>query len=96
MQDSKSFLAALFDFSFSEFITIKLIKILYVIGIIIAGIAALFIIGGAFTTSFWAGLLSLIISPIIFLLYVLIIRIWLELIIVLFKIADNTKNIAEK
>jgi hypothetical protein len=96
MQDSKSFLAALFDFSFSEFITVKLIKILYVIGIIIAGIAALIMIGGGFRASFFAGLLALIISPIVFLLYILVIRIWLELIIVLFKIADNTKNIAEK
>ena len=96
MQDGKSFLAALFDFSFSEFITIKLIKILYVVGMIMAGIGALFMIGGGFRASFFAGLLALIISPIVFLLYVLVIRIWLELIIVLFKIADNTKIIAQK
>lgn len=96
MQESKSFLSALFDFSFSEFITIKIIKVLYVIGIILAGIAALFMIGGGFGTSFFAGILALIISPIIFLLYVLVVRIWLELIIVLFKIADNTKIMAEK
>ncbi|KQC08308.1 MAG: hypothetical protein APR54_00480 [Candidatus Cloacimonas sp. SDB] len=96
MVENKSFLAALFDVSFSEFITTKLIKIIFVIGIVIAAIVALFFIIGAFVSSFWAGLGSLIISPIIFLIYVLIIRIWLELIIVIFKIAENSKIVAEK
>jgi hypothetical protein len=96
MVENKSFLAALFDVSFSEFITTKLIKIIFVIGIVIAAIVALFFVIGAFVSSFWAGLGSLIISPLIFLIYVLIIRIWLELIIVIFKIAENSKIVAEK
>jgi len=50
MVESKSFLAALFDVSFSEFITTKLIKIIFVIGIVIAAIVALFFVIGAFVS----------------------------------------------
>ncbi len=96
MQEKKGFLGALFDFSFSEFITIKLIKILYILGIIFSTIVAIIFIVSGFNISTGVGIIFLILSPIIFLLYVILIRIWLEIIIVVFKIAENTKKLAEK
>ena len=96
MQEKKGFLGALFDFSFSEFITIKLIKILYILGIIFSTIVAIIFIVSGFNISTGVGIIFLILSPIIFLLYVILIRIWLEIIIVVFKIAENTKQLAEK
>jgi len=96
MQEKKGFLGALFDFSFSEFITIKLIKILYILGIIFSTIVAIIFIVSGFNISTGVGIIFLILSPIIFLLYVILIRIWLEIIIVIFKIAENTKQLAEK
>ena len=96
MQEKKGFLGALFDFSFSEFITIKLIQVLFIIGIIFSAIVALIFIVSGFNISSGAGILFLILSPIIFVLYVILIRIWLEIIIVIFKIAENTKKLAEK
>ena len=96
MEEKKGFLGALFDFSFSNFITIELIKILYILGIIFSGIIAIMVIVSGFNISAGAGIIFLILSPVIFLLYVILIRIWLEIIIVIFKIADNTKQMAEK
>jgi len=96
MQEKKGFLGALFDFSFSEFITIKLIKILYILGIIFSTIVAIVFIVSGFNISTGVGIIFLILSPLIFLLYVILIRIWLEIIIVIFKIAENTKQLAEK
>ncbi len=96
MQEKKGFLGALFDFSFSEFITIKLIRILYILGIIFSTIVAIIFIVSGFNISTGVGIIFLILSPIIFLLYVILIRIWLEIIIVVFKIAENTKKLAEK
>lgn len=96
MQEKKGFLGALFDFSFSEFITTKLIQILFIIGIIFSAIVALIFIVSGFNLSSGIGILFLILSPIIFVLYVILIRIWLEIIIVIFKIAENTKKLAEK
>lgn len=96
MENNKSFFSTLFDFSFSEFVTIKIVKILFIIGIILALIGAITFIVAGFNLSTVAGIVFLLISPIIFLLYVLFIRVWLEIIIVIFRIADNTKIMAEK
>lgn len=44
-----------------------------------------------FSINFWgARILIVLLSPVVFFLYVLISRIWLELIIVVFRIAENT------
>ena len=96
MEEQKGFLGALFDFSFSDFITLKLIKILYILGIIFSGIATIMWIVSGFNISAGAGIIFLILSPLIFLLYVILIRVCLEIIIVIFKISENTKQMAEK
>ena len=91
-----NFLSALFDFSFSEFVTTKIIKILYGIFIVLAGIAALVAIIVGFIDSAGQGILMLILSPLVFLLYVIMARVWLELVIVIFRIAENVGEIAER
>jgi len=99
--DRKGFFGALFDFTFSEFITTKIIKILYGIALVIAGIGTLGMIvsafsGGPFSRgSVGLGILVLILSPIIFLVYAILSRVWLEFIIVIFRIAENTGEIAK-
>ncbi|MBN1357011.1 DUF4282 domain-containing protein [bacterium] len=53
-------------FRFSEFITIKLIKFLYILGMIISLVAAIGIIIAGFGNSMPAGIVFLILSPIVF------------------------------
>jgi hypothetical protein len=96
MEMQKGFFASLFDFSFTEFITIKIIKILYGIIIVLAGIFVLFFIVTGFRASAAMGILYIILSPLVFFLYVIIARVWLEIVIVIFRIEDNTKKMAEK
>ena len=91
-----NFLSALFDFSFSEFVTTKIIKILYGILIALAVVAAFVAIIAGFIDSAWQGILMLILSPFLFLLYVIMARVWLELVIVIFRIAENVGEIAER
>ncbi len=90
-----SLFASLFDMSFSEFITIRLIKVLYIIGIIVAVIIGLGMIITGFSNGAGTGLLFLLLSPVIILLYILALRIWLELIIVVFRIAENTSQLVK-
>lgn len=94
--EPKGFFSSLFDFSFSEFIVLKIISLLFIIGLAISAIITIMILASAFATSTIAGIITLILSPIIFLIQVIIVRIYLELIIVVFKIAENTKDIAAK
>ncbi len=91
----KGFLAGLFDMSFSEFVTIRLIKVLYIIGIIGAVFAGLLFIVGGFSNGAGTGILFLLLSPILVGIYILMVRIWLELIIVVFRIAENTSQLVK-
>ncbi len=92
--EQKGFFGKLFDLSFSEFITISIIKVLYVIAIIGSAIGAVVLLIGGFTKGVGAAIVGIILAPLVFLLYVLMARVWMELIIVLFKIADNTGKMA--
>ena len=79
----KGFFGALFDLSFASFVTTKIIKVLYVIGIVVGGITALAYVIVAFTASPVLGLVTLVIfAPIAFLLYVIYTRVFLELVMV--------------
>lgn len=91
----KGFFASLFDMSFSDFVTIRIIKFLYILGIILAGIAGLVFIVSGFANGIGTGILFLLLSPFIVLVYILMTRIWLELIIVVFRIAENTSQLVK-
>lgn len=89
----QGFLASLFDFSFQEFITTRIVKVLFVLGIIASGLWAIVFLltglsqGGAFAFG------ALIGAPLGFLMIVLGTRVWLELIIVVFRVADHTAEL---
>jgi hypothetical protein len=88
------FFSALFDFSFSTFVTTRIIKVLYILSIVLAGLAAL---GLFFSLAFQGvgGVIGgIIVAPLLFLFYVILARVWMEIIIVLFRIAENTFEIA--
>ncbi|NLG29348.1 MAG: DUF4282 domain-containing protein [Chloroflexi bacterium] len=91
----KRFLAALFDFSFSEFVTTKLIKVLYGFELVVAALLIIGVVIGAFLRSVGAGLIALVLSPVAFVLAALGARVWTELLIVIFRIAENTGDIAK-
>ena len=96
MDGRMGFVKALFDFSFTEFVTTKILKILYGILIFFAGLGALGIIVSGFYQSAGRGIVMLIISPLLFLLYVIVARVWLEIVIVIFRIAEHTGDIAKQ
>lgn len=96
MTNSSGFVNSLFDLSFKEMITTRIIRVLYMIGIGIAAVIALGFIVKSFGSSFFLGLLVLVLSPVIFLLYVIFFRVWTEIILVLFRIAENTEKMAQQ
>jgi hypothetical protein len=87
--------SAIFDFSFKEFISIDLIRVLYVFAFIVAGLTMIGTILAGFSASFWWGLGSLIVSPVVFFIIVFMARIGLETMVVLFRIAENTRETAD-
>ncbi len=92
----KGSIGMLFDLSFSEFITTRVIKFLFVLGVVFAAIGTIALIVGGFSAGAGKGFLSLILSPLVFLLYVLAARIWCEMVMVLFRIAENTSRLVDQ
>jgi apolipoprotein N-acyltransferase len=95
MASQKGFFELLFDFSFSRFLALRIIGFLYGLGIFFAGILTLIIIIGAFSSGFWSGLGSLVISPIVFLLYLIGVRMVLEGFVASIRTAENTTQLVE-
>lgn len=91
-------MGSLFDFSFSRFVTTSLIRFLYALFVIVAGLAAiaLFIAGIVMVAdgSGGTGLLIMIASPIAFLLLTILVRVQLEVVIVIFRIAEYLGEMA--
>ena len=85
-----SFFGRLFDFSFSSFITTSVVKVLYFLALLTAGIfcigiiAAMGQVGGEYVA------LGIILAIVLFFLWAIWIRVALETIIILFRIAENT------
>lgn len=95
--EAKGFLSALFDLSFTSFVTTKLIKVLFVLLIVICALMALGIAASGFNQGTGTGVLALvIIAPIVFFLGVIYSRVLLEIIIVIFRMAEHLAEIAEQ
>jgi hypothetical protein len=93
LQGDKGFLARLFDFSFEEFVTPTVITIVFVL---MVAVSVLFMAGSLLSALSEGGataLVGLIMAPIGFLLWVLIARMWLELVAVIFRLAQLVENI---
>jgi len=103
-QKGAGFFQALFDFSFTDFVTSKIIKLLYGLSIFFSGIFALILLviflGGGFRESAGMGILALIIgTSICFLIFTVLTtysRVLLEIIIVVFRISEHTAEIAKQ
>ena len=90
----QGFFGKLFDFSFSSFVTPSIIQLVYGIFLVVAGLGALALIVVGLAAGPAEGILLLIISPLVFLFYAIIARIYLEIVIVLFRVAESTSEIA--
>jgi hypothetical protein len=94
VEQVKGFFGKLFDLSFKDFVTPKIIKILFVIAMVVSCIAGLGIIGMGFSSGALAGVASIIVAPIAVVLYIIIARVWLELVLVIFSIEEHTRGSA--
>jgi hypothetical protein len=87
------FLQAIYDFSLIQFFSPKIMKFLYGLSILSAGLIALLLVIVGFRVSMILGIFSLLIgAPLVFLLIVIYTRVILETILVIFRIADHLAN----
>ena len=93
---NQGFLASLFDVSFKSLVTTRVIKVLYILSMVLIGLTALFFVGAAFNNSAAAGLFTLVvIAPFISLLYLVYVRVLLEIVIAIFRIMETNVELVE-
>ncbi len=98
MSSQPSFFASLFDFSFSRFVTLRLVMFLYVVSmilIVVAVVVLIFQIGIDETVSGVEVVGYIVLGPVLSFLYLLGIRIWFELVVVVFRIGETATEIRD-
>jgi hypothetical protein len=97
MAEGKGFTESLFDFSFTSFVTSKIVQVLYALSIILSGIFSIFLIAESFAISGSLGMFMLLVgAPLVFFLCIVYARVMLELIVVIFRIAEDVNRIASQ
>jgi hypothetical protein len=89
-------IGAIFDFSFKRFITLSVMKVLFGLGLALIALSWLILVIGGFLQGILAGLLGLVVITIMAVVYVIFFRVWLELIVVIFRIGENTSILVEQ
>jgi hypothetical protein len=72
------------------------IKVLYILSMIVIGLLALFFVVAAFSNSVAGGIVVLVVvAPLAALLYLIYVRVLLELVIVIFRIMESNTELVE-
>jgi hypothetical protein len=96
----KGFFGGLLDLSFSTFVTTRVIKVLYVLWLLAVVFGALGGLGAAgmamINGEILSGVFTLVVLPFALVAFLILGRMWHELIIVQFRIAENLDEINKK
>ena len=95
--EEKGFFASLFDFSLTEMITPRIIRFIFAIGLLVLLLGSVF----ALVSAILSGEIVLIIAAVVvlaigFFLAAIMLRIYMELIVVFFRIYDELRYLNEK
>ena len=88
--EAKGFFAGLFDFGFTSFITLKFLRLIYgvlVVLILLAGVVAFL---GSISQGGIYILVAIVIVPIVTLIYLVLTRVSMEMVALFFRIGENT------
>ncbi len=88
-------LGDIFDLTFEKFVTPSVVKIIYILILVFAALGWLFIVFAGITQGFASFLGALIFGTIGVLVGVLLYRIMLEMVMIVFRIGDNTERMAD-
>lgn len=92
MSDDKNFFAGLFDFSFQQQLTRRIVKFLYIIGILAGGVTVVTYVVLGFQHSPAEGLINLVAGIVSLFVGILVTRLLLELALVILRIAEGIER----
>ena len=94
-RNARSLVSGLFDLEFKTIITTQMLPVIYGLSITLSGIATLYFIAWGFGQSWWLGLTWLLVAgPALFLALVTTVRVILEFVLTVFRIAFYVEAMA--
>ena len=92
--EAKGLIGSLFDFSFTSLVTTKIIRFAYALIVILLSLGALVFLLTGLASGTTTGVLSaLVVVPLTYLVYLILTRIWMEFLIVVFRIGEDIRAI---
>jgi hypothetical protein len=92
--EGQGLVSALTDFSFQRFVTVRLVPVLYTLGLILGAVLASSYLLTALRLGVLVTLVGLVMVPLGYLIFALYLRVALELVIVLFRIEEGVARMA--
>lgn len=90
------FFGGLFDLSFTEFVTTRVLRTLYLLSMLGIGFSALITMFSGFTKGVLGGMVTMILTPILAIISLIVVRIYFEIILVIFRISETLIEINAK
>jgi hypothetical protein len=94
LEVSLTYLRALVDFSFTQYITIQMLPVVYGLMIVASGVTTVQLVISAFDISNIRGWAYLVLSPFAFIVLISICRALLEFLVIVFRIAEDIDKLA--
>ena len=92
MAGEKNFFVSLFDVSFKEFVTPRMISFIYILIMVVLGLVSLVWLVMSLAAGQWW---TIILAPVGFFIYLILVRMWLEMFMVFFRIMRQVDAMAE-
>lgn len=88
-REGAGFFAALFDFSFTNFVTPILVRFVYLLATVALVITWLIFLVSGFASSVTAGLVALVLGPVLLVIYLAIVRMTLEFYLSVVRMSED-------
>lgn len=88
--EAKGFFASLFDFGFTSFITLKFLRVIYGVIVVLILLTSVAILVASISQGGTYAVLAIVVVPIVTLIYLVLTRVSLEIVALFFRIGENT------
>src|SRR5665647_1216187 len=92
--ETKGFFASLFDFGFTSFITLKFLRLIYGVLVVLILLAGVVFFVASISQGGLYILFAIVIVPILTLIYLVLTRVSMEMVAIFFRIGENTNLMA--
>lgn len=85
----------LFDATFSHLLTLRLVRVLYLLALITIGTTGFILLFSSFSQGGVVAVLALIVIPSLALLCIVLVRVVLEAVVVIFRMGEHTERMSQ-